>query len=247
MRRRQLEGCGAACWPGAGVTDAAGAAQRVCQAWVERCCPQRQPRRRQRCPRRSGLPAPIAQSRSRPSEADARGSRARDALDGHEEGASLLINDRAHVMVGGVPQELLRAHLLHQYEPSWNAEKAEVGSGALGPDTTGLQLETARQPARACKNIPVHNLDRLGGLQNQRRVRRRRIAAVGRFGQGRERGLRHCGSTTRRCASRKKQASERAGEPAGGLGLFLGLKEVRVDRGRGGKRDGVGQTRVWRG
>ena len=44
-------------------------------------------------PRRGGLRASIALSRSRPSEADTRGSRARDALDGHKEGTSVLIND----------------------------------------------------------------------------------------------------------------------------------------------------------
>ena len=57
----------------------------------------------------------------RPPEATTGGSRARDALDGHEESAGFLINDRARVVVGDVPQKSLwrfgspgRRHLLHQ-------------------------------------------------------------------------------------------------------------------------------------
>ena len=42
-----------------------------------------------------------------------------------------------------------RGHLLHQYEPSWNAEKAEVGGGALGPDTTGAATRDCTAATRA--------------------------------------------------------------------------------------------------
>ena len=61
-------------------------------------------------------------------------------------------------MVSDVPHESLgtleapaRAFLLHQYAPPWNGEKAEVGGGALGPDTTRAAIRdcTAAMRARA--------------------------------------------------------------------------------------------------
>ena len=56
----------------------------------------------------AGGRAGLAHSRTRSSEAAAGGSRARDALDGHEQSAVVLVDDRARV-VGDVPHETLGA------------------------------------------------------------------------------------------------------------------------------------------
>ena len=68
-----------------------------------------------------------------------------------------MVRDVPHKPLGALktPCEL-RGHLLHQYEPSWNVEKSEVGGDALGPDTTRLHSSQAR----ACKNLTIHDLDR---------------------------------------------------------------------------------------
>ena len=52
-----------------------------------------------------------------------------------------------HKPLGAV--KTLRGHLLHQYEPSWNAEKAEVGGGAMGSDTTGVATRESTAAMRA--------------------------------------------------------------------------------------------------
>ena len=93
----------------------------------------------------SGLTAPIACSCSRPSEATTGGSRARDALDGHKQGAGVLIHGGAFAAPLGAVVERRRRPML-QTRP-------------------GLHLETARQPcARVQKKITVHDPKPAQGL-----------------------------------------------------------------------------------
>ena len=56
-----------------------------------------------------GLSTPIAYSRARTSKAAAGGSRAGDALNGHEQSASVLVHNRARAVVDDVRREALGA------------------------------------------------------------------------------------------------------------------------------------------
>ena len=94
-------------------------------------------------------------------------------------------------------------------------EKAGVGSGALGPDTTGAATQdcAAAMRARAKRSSSTTWTGGAGP-----KPARRRTAAIGMFGWSGERELRRCGSTVRECVSRKRQASGRASRPASSQG-----------------------------
>ena len=137
-------------------------------------------------------PTAGGRARSRPPEATTRGSRARDALDGHEESAGVLIYDRARVGVGDVPHKsflALGAPAGTLAAPVWTIMKRREGLGRKwrsgGLTQTALQLETARRPCARARKIslftnlywrsrpkPAHGPgERQLGVQREYRVR----------------------------------------------------------------------------
>ena len=120
-------------------------------------------------PRRARLPASIAYPCSRPPETTTGRRGARDARDGHEQGACILVHGEALVMVSDVLHELLDAS-----EPPARAfaapiravEKAAVWrwrSGAGYNQSTNSRLQSS--DASTCRRITVRKLDGRRGLR----------------------------------------------------------------------------------
>ena len=133
----------------------------------------------------SGLPAPIAYSCSRPSEATTQGSRARDALNGHGQGAGVLIHGGARVMVSGVLQS--HGTVLNPYEGICCTSRSRHGKArrwgsevALGGQTRqGLQLEDCTAAMRARAKISLSRPGQAVRPRNRHSGRKRRTAATG--------------------------------------------------------------------
>ena len=100
----------------------------------------------------------------------------------------------------------LREHLLHQNEPSRKGEKAGVGGGALGPDTTGAATRdcTARQRYAHVREGHCSQSGLSGGLGQTWTVAPARAVAVA--GQQARAGL-------RRTVSERNNAGERQATP----------------------------------
>ena len=108
-----------------------------------------------------GLLALITHSCFRLLEAATGGSRVRDALNGHEESAGILIDGSARVVVGDVPHEALgtlEAPAGALAAPLRAIVKGREGRGRRWHDG-GCNSRLHSSHARTCENVTVHNLN----------------------------------------------------------------------------------------